>query len=131
VLTQLHAPIAYFLGRVEDIACANAMEDVVCIDRVPLFFGSTDVGYDGTFAEPHDDNFDGVGAAWLRWRLLDDQLAGNSSPTLATACASIRTAENKHSLRFCGIVALVVETGRPAGMPYGLAPRLRPAPLSH
>jgi hypothetical protein len=76
VLAQLHAPIAYFLGGVEDVAYSNAMDDVARIDRVPLFFGSIDVGHGGTFAEPHGGEFGRVGVAWLRWRLMDDQSAG-------------------------------------------------------
>lgn len=76
VLAQLHAPVAYFLGGVEDIAYANALDDVARIDRVPLFFGSIDVGHGGTFAEPHGGEFGRVGVAWLRWRLKEDQAAG-------------------------------------------------------
>jgi hypothetical protein len=76
VLEQLHAPIAYFLGGVEDIAYANAMDDVARIDRVPLFFGSIDVGHGGTFAEPNGGEFGRIGVAWLRWRLMEDQSAG-------------------------------------------------------
>lgn len=76
VLERLHAPIAYFLGGVEDIAYANAMDDVALIDRVPLFFGSIDVGHGGTFSEPNGGEFGQVGVAWLKWRLLDDQEAG-------------------------------------------------------
>ena len=76
VLQRLHAPIAYFLGGVEDIAYANALDDVERIDRVPLFFGSLDVGHGGTFAEPHGGEFGRIGVAWLKWRLMDDQAAG-------------------------------------------------------
>ena len=76
VLGQLHAPIAYFLGGVEDIAYSNALDDVARIDRVPLFFGSIDVGHGGTFAEANGGEFGRVGAAWLKWRLLDDQESG-------------------------------------------------------
>ena len=76
VLQRLHAPTAYFLGGVDDVAYANAMDDVARIDGVPLFFGSIDVGHGGTFAEPYGGEFGRVGAAWLKWRLLDDQAAG-------------------------------------------------------
>ena len=67
VLQRLHAPVAYFLGGVDDVAR---------IDRVPLFFGSMDVGHGGTFAEPNGGEFGRVGVAWLKWRLLDDQSSG-------------------------------------------------------
>ena len=76
VLQRLHAPVAYFLGGVDDVAYANALDDVARIDRVPLFFGSVDVGHGGTFAEPNGGEFGRVGVAWLKWRLLDDQGAG-------------------------------------------------------
>lgn len=76
VLAQLHAPIAYFVGGVEDIAYANALDDVTRIAGVPLFFGSIDVGHGGTFAEPRGGVFGRVGVAWLRWRLMDDRAAG-------------------------------------------------------
>jgi hypothetical protein len=76
VLQRLHAPVAYFVGGRDDVAYANAMDDVERIDNVPLFFGSIDVGHGGTFAEPQGGEFAQVGAAWLKWRLMDDQSAG-------------------------------------------------------
>ena len=76
VLERLHASIAYVLGGVADSAYANALDDVARIDRVPLFFGSLDVGHGGTFAEPNGGEYARVGVAWLQWRLLDDQAAG-------------------------------------------------------
>lgn len=76
VLQRLHAPVAYFLGGVQDIAYANAMDDVARIEHVPLFFGSIDVGHGGTFEEPNGGEFGRVGVAWLQWQLMDDQTAG-------------------------------------------------------
>lgn len=74
-LQVLHAPVAYFLGGVQDIAYANAMDDVGRIEHVPLFFGSIDVGHGGTFEEPNGGEFGRVGVAWLKWQLMDDQAA--------------------------------------------------------
>ena len=76
VLQRLHAPVAYFVGGVGDIAYANAMDDVARIERVPVFFGSIDVGHGGTFEEPSGGEFGRVAVAWLKWRLMDDQTAG-------------------------------------------------------
>ena len=77
VLQRLHAPVAYFLGGVEDVAYANALDDVARIDRVPLFFGSVDVGHGGTFSEPNGGEYGRVGVAWLQWRLMDDPTSGS------------------------------------------------------
>jgi dienelactone hydrolase len=48
-LTRLHAPVLYLNGGPEDIAYANAVDDVARIDRVSVFFGSIPVGHGGTF----------------------------------------------------------------------------------
>ncbi|MEY4640479.1 MAG: hypothetical protein RLZZ227_473 [Pseudomonadota bacterium] len=68
-LAALHGPIAYFTGGADDIAHANAVDDVQRIEQVPVFFGWKPVGHGGTFAEPNGGAWAEVAVRWLDWQL--------------------------------------------------------------
>lgn len=68
-LANLHGPIAYFTGGPDDIAHANAADDVTRIAQVPVFFGWLPVGHGGTFAQPDGGEWARVAVAWLDWQL--------------------------------------------------------------
>lgn len=72
-LGRLHAPALYLNGGPEDIAYANAADDVARIDHVPVFFGSLPVGHGGTFWTERDGGeWARIGGRWLDWQLKDD-----------------------------------------------------------
>jgi dienelactone hydrolase len=68
-LLNLHGPIAYFTGGPDDIAHANASDDVTRIAHVPVFFGWLPVGHGGTFAEANGGEWARGAVAWLDWQL--------------------------------------------------------------
>lgn len=74
-LADLHGPVAYFTGGAEDIAHANAVDDVARIEHVPVFFGWKPVGHGGTFAEPNGGAWADVAVHWMNWQLKDDVAA--------------------------------------------------------
>ena len=71
-LAALHGPIAYITGGADDIAHANAADDVQRIEHVPVFFGWKPVGHGGTFAEPNGGAWAEVAVRWLDWQLKGD-----------------------------------------------------------
>lgn len=71
-LANLHAPIAYFTGGPDDIAHANASDDVARIAHVPVFFGWLPVSHGGTFADPDGGEWARAAVAWLAWQLRGD-----------------------------------------------------------
>lgn len=72
IFDGLHTPVGYFIGGESDIAYAQAEGDVELITKVPLFYGNLDVGHFATWAQDNAGEFGRVGAAWLRWHLLED-----------------------------------------------------------
>lgn len=74
-LSQLKAPIAYFIGGPSDVAYPNAEDDFKRISTVPAFKANLNVGHGGTFRHPGAGWFGEVGVAWLDWRLKDDRNA--------------------------------------------------------
>lgn len=71
-LSQLKAPIAYFIGGPSDIAYPNAEDDFKRITTVPAFKANLNVGHGGTFRHPGAGWFGEVGVAWLDWQLKGD-----------------------------------------------------------
>jgi hypothetical protein len=71
----LHAPMAYFIGGMDDIAYPQAETDVKAISTVLLFYGNLDVGHFATWAEDNAGEFGRVGVNWFKWRLLGDVTA--------------------------------------------------------
>lgn len=71
----LHAPMAYFIGGMDDIAYPQAETDVKAINTVPLFYGNLDVGHFATWAEDNAGEFGRVGVNWFKWRLMGDPTA--------------------------------------------------------
>ena len=71
-LTRLHAPLLYLTGGPSDVAHPNATDDVMHIDRVPVFFGSLPVGHGGTFSAPDGGDWARVSTRWLDWQLKAD-----------------------------------------------------------
>jgi hypothetical protein len=68
----LHAPMAYFIGGMDDVAYPQAESDVKAINNVPLFYGNLDVGHFATWSEDNAGEFGRVGVAWFKWRLMGD-----------------------------------------------------------
>lgn len=75
-LSELHGPVAYFVGGTEDIAYENAVDDFDRINHVPVLIGSQDVGhYPATFRQDHGGAFGVAAVAWPKWQLKDDAAA--------------------------------------------------------
>ena len=72
----LHAPMAYFIGGMDDIAYPQAETDVKAINNVPLFYGNLDVGHFATWSEDNAGEFGRIGVAWFKWKLMGDDAAG-------------------------------------------------------
>ncbi len=77
-LLNLHAPIAYFTGGPDDIAHANASDDVARIAHVPVFFGWLPVGHGGTFAQDNGGEWARGAVAWLDWQLRGQAAAAQT-----------------------------------------------------
>lgn len=74
-LRKIHTSIIYILGGPKDIAYANGMDDVMRIDKEPVFAANLDVGHGGTFREPNGGREASVAVSWLDWQLKGDQAA--------------------------------------------------------
>jgi hypothetical protein len=84
-LSELHGPIAYFVGGESDIAYPNAVDDFERINHVPIVFGSQDVGhYPATFRQPNGGAYGVSAVAWLKWQLKGDASAADAF--LGTDC---------------------------------------------
>lgn len=77
-LLNLHAPIAYFTGGPDDIAHANASDDVQRIAHVPVFFGWLPVGHGGTFSQDNGGEWARGAVAWLDWQLRGQAAAAQA-----------------------------------------------------
>src|SRR5690606_24715258 len=78
-LSEIHGPIAYFLGGPEDIAYANGLDDFERINHVPVLFANQNVGhYPATFLDPHGGAYGHAAVAWLNWHLKGDQTAARA-----------------------------------------------------
>ena len=77
ILTQMHAPIAYFIGGEKDIAFANAEADWKELQalRIPAINANMDVGHGATYEMPNGGPFTSGPLAWLKWQLKDDAAA--------------------------------------------------------
>ena len=75
-LSELHAPIAYFIGGPSDIAHARAAADFDRINHVPVLLANRNVGhYPATYLEPNGGAFAAAAVAWLSWQLNGDTAA--------------------------------------------------------
>ena len=75
-LSELHAPIAYFIGGPSDIAHTRAAADFERINHVPVLLANRNVGhYPATYLEPNGGAFAAAAVAWLSWQLKDDLAA--------------------------------------------------------
>ena len=75
-LSELHAPIAYFIGGPSDIAHARAAADFDRINHVPVLLANRNVGhYPATYLEPNGGAFAAAAVAWLSWQLKGDAAA--------------------------------------------------------
>jgi hypothetical protein len=75
-LTELHGPIAYFIGGPSDIAYTRAAADFQQINHVPVLLANRDVGhYPATYRQPHGGAFAVAATAWLEWQLKGNQNA--------------------------------------------------------
>jgi dienelactone hydrolase len=77
ILSQMHAPIAYFIGGEKDIAYANAETDWKELQRlrIPAINANMDVGHGATYDQPNGGPFASGPLAWLQWRLKGDERA--------------------------------------------------------
>ena len=75
-LSELHAPIAYFIGGTTDVAFGPAAADFERINHVPVLLANRDVGhYPATYRQPNGGAFAVAAVAWLSWQLKGDQAA--------------------------------------------------------
>jgi dienelactone hydrolase len=73
ILDKLHAPMAYFIGGMDDVSYPNADRDFKDIKQaIPIFYGNLNVGHLATYSQDNGGEFGRVGAAWLRWQLLHE-----------------------------------------------------------
>jgi hypothetical protein len=73
-LSQLHAPIAYFIGGPTDVAYKVAEANFEEIEQ-PLFLANLPVGHTGAY-HPHSDlRWSRAVIAWLDWQLKGDTTA--------------------------------------------------------
>lgn len=77
-LQGLRTPVLFVLGGSKDVAWSFAEQSYAAIDKVPLFFGSIDVGHGGTFDQPHGGAAAQVAADWLEWQLRGDKQAATT-----------------------------------------------------
>ena len=75
-LKAFHAPVAYILGGPTDVAYPNGEDDFRRIDHVPVFKANLNVGHGGTFRHENGGRYAELAAAWLKWRLNGDAVAG-------------------------------------------------------
>jgi hypothetical protein len=73
--SKMHAPMAFLIGGMSDIAYANAEADIAAIDKVPIFSGNLDVGHAATWEEVNAGEFGRVALGWLQWKLQGDSMA--------------------------------------------------------
>jgi uncharacterized protein len=72
-LAKLHGPMLYLSGGPQDIAYANASDDVARINHVPLFYASLPVGHGGTYwTQPDGGDWARVATRWLDYTLKAD-----------------------------------------------------------
>jgi len=69
----LHAPMAYFIGGMDDVAYPQAQDDFAAINTVPVFYGNTPVGHFATYSQANGGEFARVGIGWLKWQLYGDE----------------------------------------------------------
>ena len=77
VLSEMHAPVAYFIGGETDIAYANAEADwqeIQDLDIVAIN-ANMEVGHGATYNQPNGGPFASGPLAWLKWQLKDDREA--------------------------------------------------------
>ena len=74
-LQGLHTPVLFVMGGKSDVAWTFAEQSFAAITRVPVFFGSIDVGHGGTFDRPHGGIAARVAKDWLEWQLRGDKQA--------------------------------------------------------
>ena len=72
--SELHAPIAFFIGGPKDIAYAPAKENFSEIENLPVFIANLNVGHTGAYPGPNADWTRAV-LAWLDWQLKRDRQA--------------------------------------------------------
>ena len=77
VLTEMHAPVAYFIGGERDIAYPNAEQDWQELQKLHLAAvnANMDVGHGATYHMPNGGPFARGPLAWLQWQLKDDARA--------------------------------------------------------
>jgi hypothetical protein len=75
-LKAFHGPVAYITGGPSDMASVNAEDDISRIEKVPVFYGTIEVGHGGTFYEPGGGRFGEMAINWLNWQLRGDAAAG-------------------------------------------------------
>ncbi|MFK4873497.1 hypothetical protein [Novosphingobium sp. ZW T3_23] len=77
-LRAIHTPVLLLVGGKSDVAWPVANEAFDAIEKQPVFFGSMNVGHEGTFALPHGGPMADVAVAWMQWRLRNDDVAART-----------------------------------------------------
>ena len=79
ILAEMHAPIAYFIGGVSDIAYANAEADWQELTQLNIaaINANMDVGHGATYHMRNGGPFASGPLAWLQWQLQGDPEAGS------------------------------------------------------
>lgn len=77
-LADFHTPVLYINGGPEDIAYANAKDDVSRVETVPLVFANDKSGHGGTYGQPNGGRYAEVVLDWLDWQLKGDMAAAKA-----------------------------------------------------
>lgn len=74
-LQGLHTPVLFLLGGKSDVAWTFGDQGFNDLSKVPVFFGSIDVGHGGTFDKPHGGTGAQVATDWLEWQMRGNKQA--------------------------------------------------------
>lgn len=86
IISELHAPMAFFIGGRNDVAFTQAEDNFAAINNVPVFYGNLNVGHMGTYSRDNGGEFGRVGTAWLKWQLLGDTSASGEGMFVGSNC---------------------------------------------
>jgi dienelactone hydrolase len=77
-LAKLRVPLLYVTGEPSDVAFANADDDFMRLNQVPVVRAwRAETPHGGTYREPGGGDYTPVALAWLRWQLQGDTSAAS------------------------------------------------------
>jgi len=73
IMSEVRAPIFYFMGGPSDIAYNNAEQDYrLLAGGIPSWKGNLNVGHGGTYQDPEGGKFGTAAVNWVKWVLRRD-----------------------------------------------------------